>query len=206
MTQNEKNDETKRAEALEARCIKEGRLNAMGELVMSAEPHNYWQDLTIKPMGYMTRTIGVYFNIGRWNPTDADIEQLIYRDLGYKNPHEKITAIGQNGKRVTLWAKDMLVKKEICNILCEKFPSKYRCVPLEEPETTVTLHYVPEDMPDNIVRGELMRYGELSTEETKLLKNALGFHNLQRRLTFINLKYDLPSYLRIKHQRLYSPN
>ena len=112
---NKDDEATKRAKELEARCIKEGRLNAMGELVMSAEPYNYWQDFTIKPLGYMTRVVGVFFKVGRWNPTDADIEQLVSRDLGFKNPHDKITSIGQNGKRVTLWAKDLKVKRDLYN-------------------------------------------------------------------------------------------
>ena len=162
----------------------------MGQLILSAEPYNYWQDFTINPIGYMTRVVGVYFtSTGRWNPTSLDVKQLIEVDLGYKeNAKEKITAIGRNGKRITLTAKTMEIKREIYNKLTEKFSRKYSCVSFEDPIVDVTLSYVPDDMPDNVIRKELSRYGELSDDPTVLLQCDLGFHNLQRKIVFSKLK------------------
>ena len=190
-------DREKRLEELENESIRLGRNNVMGQLVKSAEPYNYWQDMTIKPMGYMTRVVGVFFK-GRWNPTSVQIDHLLKKDLGFADPHQKISAIGQSGKRITLTAKTMAIKREIYDILTVKFPQKYSCVLFEEPAVHVTMHFVPEDMPDEVLRAELERYGDLSVEPVVKLVSDLGFHNLQRRIVFDHLRYDIPSYLRIQ--------
>ena len=185
---------------LEAKCIEQGRRNAMGQLVLSAEPYNYWQDLTIQPSGFMNRVVGVYFNnTGRWNPSSLDVKQLIEVDLGFKeDAKEKITAVGRNRKRITLTAKTMEIKREIYNLLTEKFYRKYSCVSFEDPAVDVTFSFVPEDMPDEVLRKDLTRYGDLSNDPTVFLKCDLGYHNLQRKIVFSKLVYDLPSYLKVQ--------
>ena len=74
---------------LEEKSIQQARKNAIGDVIRSAEPYNYWQDFTKQPFGYMTKVVGVQFN-SRWNPTSAHIDQLIKRDLGFEgHGHEK---------------------------------------------------------------------------------------------------------------------
>ena len=168
----------------------------MGELVRSAEPYNYWQDFNKQPFGYMTRVIGVQFN-SRWNPTSAQVEQLIKKDLGFEGKeHEKVVAVGRNGKRITLTAKTKEIKREMYEILTTKFSQKYRCISFEEPETFVMMNNVPYDMPDEVVANMLTNYGDI-TEPMVHMKCDLGYPNLQRKV-LMKLRYDLPSYLRIE--------
>ena len=108
---------------------------------------------------------------------------------------EKIVAIGRNGKRITLTARTKEIKREMFEILTTKFHQKYRCISFEEPETFVFMNNVPFDMPDHVVEGMLVKYGEV-TEPMVHMKCDLGFPNLQRKVV-MKLKYDLPSYLRI---------
>ena len=181
---------------LEERSIQQARRNSMGELVRSAEPYNYWQDFNKQPFGYMTRVIGVQFN-SRWNPTSAQVEQLIKKDLGFEGKeHEKVVAVGRNGKRITLTAKTKEIKREMYEILTTKFSQKYRCISFEEPETFVMMNNVPYDMPDEVVANMLTNYGDI-TEPMVHMKCDLGYPNLQRKV-LMKLRYDLPSYLRIE--------
>ena len=182
---------------LEEKSIKDARKNAMGHEIRSAEPYNYFQDMTKLPFGYMTLAVGVFFN-SRWNPTSIDIKNMIEVDLGFKDQsHEKIAAVGRNNKHITLTAKTKEIKREIYEILTQaKFREKYRCVSFEEPETTVMMNYVPFQMPDEVLEEMLGKYGEI-TEHPVHMKCDLGFPNLQRKV-IMKLKYDMPSYLRVQ--------
>ena len=108
LNENNNQDEgrKKREELLEEEAIKKGRLNAMGELVKSAEPYNFWNDMETTPPMYMRRVVGVFFKSNSWTPpSDDDIENLLKVDLALDDPSEKITSMGINGKRATLKRK-----------------------------------------------------------------------------------------------------
>ena len=109
-------DEQKHLEEL---SIKAARKNAMGDVIRSAEPYNFFQDPSQVPYGYMSLVVGVYFKTD-WFPTTHHIVQLLDFELGYeKIRHDKIQAIGRNGKHITLQAKSKQIKREIVNTLTQ---------------------------------------------------------------------------------------
>ena len=67
---------------LHEQCIKDARKNAMGEMVLSAEPLNYFQGVPKVPFGYMTITVGVFFK-AQWTSTSPIIKNLIENDIGF---------------------------------------------------------------------------------------------------------------------------
>ena len=183
---------------LEALAIKNSRMNIMGERVKSAEPYGYWQDLSAKPAGYMKRVVGVHFK-NTWSPpTPEDIDQLIKVDLGLEDPSKALTSMGINGKRITLTAIDQVTKRDIFNRLNEKYFHKYHVVMLEDEEVHVDLFYVPEDLPDNELLQHLGKFGEINNASLMHCKNKYGIYNLQIKMTFKKLVYDIPSYLKVK--------
>ena len=190
-----KQNELKRLEEL---SIKGARKNAMGETILSAEPFNFFQDMNKKPFGYMTMVVGVLFKTG-WTPSSYMIKNLIEHELGFKGDeaHDKIKAVGRNGKYITLTAKDKETKREIYRILTQpKFKNKYKCASFEEPETVVMINYVPQDLPDDELVQMLKSFGTVVEDPVRMVDD-LGFHNLQRKVV-MKLKYDIPSYLKIE--------
>ena len=160
-------DFAQREKLLEEESIRLGRTNALGKIIRSAEPYNYFQtENAVKPKeSYMTRVIGVYLKKdSAWANYDDQLLQLIKVDIGYEDPLEKISSYSMGGKYITLTAKTKEIRREIYNRLTEKYSSKYSCVLFEEQSVHVALHHVPEDMPDDVLREELGRYGKLSSE------------------------------------------
>ena len=70
---------------------------------------------------------------------------------------------------------------------------------LEEKKVTVDLLYVPEAMPDPELVKILSNFGKISEGDAIIhCKNKYGLKNLQRKIVFDQLIYDIPSFLRVK--------
>ena len=110
-----------------------------------------------------------------------------------------IEAVGHKPryKKILLTFSSKGVKREILNIVNSKFSHKYKAWTLEEDETAVTLSEVPHKMTDATLREALGKYGVLDPAPTVMHKCDLGFFNLTRSLVFTDLKYDIPSVLKI---------
>ena len=190
----------KKQKLLEERCIKEGRRTASGKLIKSAEPLNYWEDENIvlpenSERGVRSLDVSILLNI-KWSYITDDHVKQLFKDLGINNPNDCIEAVGRAGKYITLTVNSKELKQNIINTIAEKFPRRYRAISFEEDEAVVELYNVPSKLADSAILTTLEQYGTVDKKVTRQ-KDNLGFHNLRRTVVFTELKYDIPSYLKV---------
>ena len=185
----------KEAKDLEAQAIKMARKNAAGKLVLSAEPYNFFQDISETYECLRTFDLVVQFHTG-WAVQSEDIKKFM-ADVKIKK--ESVEALGRKprNKKILLSFKEKALKREVMNTINSKFSHSYKAWTLEDDETVVTLHDVPHKMSDDVIRAALSKFGILDPAETVLHKCDLDFYNLERSLIFTNLTYDIPSFLKI---------
>ena len=185
------------AKELEAESIRLARKTASGKRILSAEPYNFFQSPagTEEVQNLRTQELVIQFN-SKWNTTSEDIKRM-QNDIGLKR--ESIEAMGRkpDAKKILVSFKTNAMKRHYMNEINSKWSHKYKAWTLEDDETAVTLNDVPFKMTDESIRTVLANFGDLDPSPTLLHKCDLDYYNLTRSLIFRDLKYDIPSALKI---------